>query len=150
MKSIISKTMALLVICATAFSFAPKPGGEGFEISLNNKVIVQKYGNEMNKVQTLQLNSASASDKLSIKYYHCGRIGKNRVITLKDMDNNIIKEIHFPDVNNPVATMTLNVKDILSLKKGITTLKLFYSSSELPSGRMLVSINSGGSNSTMP
>ena len=142
--------MALLVICATAFSFAPKPGGEGFEISLNNKVIVQKYGNEMNKVQTLQLNSASASDKLSIKYYHCGRIGKNRVITLKDMDNNIIKEIHFPDVNNPVATMTLNVKDILSLKKGITTLKLFYSSSELPSGRMLVSINSGGSNSTMP
>ena len=150
MKSIISKTMTLLVICATAFSFAPKPGGEGFEILLNEKVMVQRYGNDLNEVQSLQLNHASASDKLTIKYYHCGKVGKNRVITFKDVDNNIIKEFHYPDANNPVAVMTLKVQDIMNLKKGNTTLRLYYSSSELTSGRMLVSINSGSANRTMP
>ena len=150
MKSIISKTMALLAICTTAFSFSPKFGGEGFEILLNEKVIVQRFGSDLDKVQNLQLNSASASDKLTIKYYHCGRVGKNRVITFKDVNNNIIKEFHFPDIKNAVAAMTLNVKDIMHLKKGNTTLRLYYSSSELPSGRMLVSINSGSTNKTMP
>lgn len=150
MKSMISKTMVLLALCTTAFSFSPKPGGEGFEIFLNNKVILQQYGSDMNKVQSLQLNQVSSTDQLTIRYFHCGRVGKNRIITFKDGQNNVIKEFHFADVNNADAAMTLNVKDILSLKKRATALKLYYSSSELPAGRMLVSINTGTANTTLP
>jgi hypothetical protein len=41
-----------------------------------------------------------------------------------------------------MGAMTVPVKDILSLKKGNdNTLKLYYSSNELPNGRLLVTIN---------
>lgn len=144
MKSIISKTLALVAICTALFSFSHKPGGEGFEIYLNNKVILQQYGSDMNQVKSLQLNQASPDDKLTIKYHHCGRIGKNRVVTIKDGQNNVLKEFRYADAATPVAAMSLPVKDMLDLKKGSSpALKLYYSSSELPNGRMLVSIVSG-------
>ena len=150
MKSMLKKTWVLLVLGAVALSFSVLPGGEGFEISLNDKIIVKRYGSDMEKVQTLQLNAASSGDKLTIKYYHCGRVGKNKTIIFKDIKGNIIKEIHFADVNNPIAAMTLRVEEILKLKKGNATLGLYYSSSELPSGRMLVKINYGKAGTVMP
>ncbi len=142
MKSSISKIMAWAVICSTLFSFSPKPGGEGFEIYLNNKAVIQQYGPEMDKVQSLQLTVKSPGDKLTIKYHHCGKAGKNRIVTVKDNQNNVLKEFRYADAATPVSAMSIPVKDILSSKKGGTqTLKLYYASSELPNGRMLVSIN---------
>ena len=142
MKSIISKTMAFVAICATLFSFSPKPGGEGFEISLNNKVVLQQFGSQMDAVKSLALNQSTYNDQLTIKYHHCGKVGKNRVVTVKDGQNKILKEWHFADAATPVAAMAVNVKDILSLKKGNSnTLKLYYSSSELPGGRELATIS---------
>ena len=155
MKSIISKTMSLVTISAMLLSFSPKPGiasgnppqaetkgGEGFEISMNNKILIQRYGSDINTVNSLQLNPTSSNDQLIIKYYHCGRVGKNRIVTIKDGQNNLLKEFRYADVATAVAGMSLPVKDILSLKKGsINTLKLYYSSSELPNGRLLTTIN---------
>ena len=151
MKSIISKTMSLVAIAATLLSFSPKPGGEGFEISLNNKVLIQRFGSEMNAISSLQLNPAASSDQLIIKYHHCGRVGKNRVITIRDGQNNLLKEFRYADVSTPVGAMSLPVKDILNLKKGnANTLKLYYSSTELPNGRMLTSIVLGRSAVAQP
>ena len=141
MKSIISKTMSLVAIAATLLSFSPKPGGEGFEISLNNKVLIQRYGSDINTVNSLQLNPAASNDQLIVKYHHCGRVGKNRVITIRDGQNNLLKEFRYADASAPVAAMSLPVKDLLSLKKSSTTLKLYYTSTELPNGRMLTTIN---------
>lgn len=142
MKSIISKTMMLVAIGATLLSFSPKPGGEGFEISLNNKVVIQRYGSDINAVNNLQLNQSASNDQLIIKYHHCGKVGKNRIVTIKDGQNNVLKEFRYADVFTPVAAMSLPVKDILSLKKGNNSiLKLYYSSSELPNGRLLTTIN---------
>jgi len=141
MKSIISKTMALVAICTTLFSFSTKPGGEGFEIYLNNKVVLQQYGGDMNTVKSLQLTQSSPADQLTIKYHHCGKVGKNRIVTIKDNQNKVLKEFRYADAATPVSAMAVNVKDILSLKKGSgNSLKLYYSSSELPKGRMLVTI----------
>lgn len=151
MKSIISKTMTLVAIGATLFSFSPKPGGEGFEISLNNKVLIQRYGSDIDAVNSLQLNQSSSNDQLTIKYHHCGRVGKNRVVTIKDGQNKVLKEWRFADTNESVAVMNCNVKDILSLKKGNSSiLKLYYSSTELPNGRLLASIILGNSSVVQP
>ncbi len=150
MKSIISKSMVVLAICATLFSFINRPGGEGFEIYLNNKVVLQQFGNEMNSVKNLQLTQSSTSDKLTIKYHHCGRIGKNRVVTVKDAQNKVLKEFRYADVATPVAAMTVDVKDIVTLRKANNQLKLYYSSSELPNGRMLALITTAASNTTTP
>jgi hypothetical protein len=80
---------------------------------------------------------------LTITYYHCGRVGKNRSITFKDGQNNPVRVFHFADEKNPVAAMNIPVKDILSLQKGNAELKLFYSSSELKTSRMLAAIQTG-------
>ena len=142
MKSMISKTMMLFAIGATLLSFSPKPGGEGFEISLNNKVVIQRFGSDINSVNNLQLNPTASNEQLTIKYHHCGKVGKNRIVTIKDGHNNLLKEFRYADVATPVAAMSLPVKDILSLKKGNKSiLKLHYSSSELPNGRLLANIN---------
>ena len=142
MKSMISKTLTAVAICAAIFSFSPKPGGEGFEIYLNNKAVIQQYGSDMNNLKSLQLSQSSSNDQLTIKYHHCGKIGRNRVVTIKDGQNKMLKEFRYADAATPVAAMSVNGKDILSLKKGSSnTLKLYYSSSELPGGRILATIS---------
>ena len=133
--------MLLFAMCTTLFSFLSKPGGEGFEIYLNNKVVLQQFGGDMNTVESLQLNSSGNNDKLTIKYHHCGKVGKNRIITVKDGQNKVLKQFRYADAVTPVSPMAVNVNDILSFKKKDNTLKLFYSSSELPNGRVLASIN---------
>lgn len=137
MKSIISKTLALLAICTTLFSFSSKPGGEGFEIYLDSKLLVQSYGSDMNTVQSLECSQSPATSRFIIKYYHCGKVGKNRIVTIKDGQNNVLKEFHFPDATTATGVIALDIKDVRSLKKGNAALKLFYSSSELPNGRLL-------------
>lgn len=144
MKKLIVKMLSLLVLSTALFSFSGKPGGEGFEVYLNNKLIVQKFGNQMNTAQPIQLNQGSPNDELTIKYYHCGTIGKNRVLTIKDGQDKTLKEFRFADASSNASGMKCSVKDIFSLKKGNnSTLKLYYTSSELPRGRLLATLVTG-------
>ncbi len=145
MKSIIINSVAFVAVAATILSFAPK-GGEGFEISLNNKVLIQKYGPNINDVNSLQLDQSSFNGQLSVSYHHCGRVGKNRVLCIKDGQNKVMKEWRFADTPETVAVMKCDVKDILGLKKGNANFfKLYYSSGELPNGRLLTCIVLGNS-----
>ena len=141
-KSIIVQRLATLALGVLLFSFSTAPaGGEGFEIFLNNKVVLQQFGNSMNTVKTLSLDQTAPDDQLAIIYHHCGKSGKNRVVTIKDEKNNTLKKWNFKDEG---ARMTCKVKDIVGVQKGNSTiLKLYYSSSELPEGRQLVAINTG-------
>ena len=141
------KRLAGVALCATLFSFSTGAGGEGFEIYLNNKVVLQQYGNEMNTVKTLNLEQAADNDQLSIMYYHCGRVGKSRTLTIKDAQDKVLKQWNFTDVSDPAARMICNVKDIVGLRNSSNKiLKLYYSSSELPNGRLLTSIVAGPKN----
>ena len=151
MKSIISKTVSLVAITAALFSFTTKPGGEGFEISLNNKVVIQRFGSNINAVNSLPLNQAVSGYQLTVKYHHCGKVGKHRIISIRDGQNNVLKEFRYADAAKPVAPMDIPVKDILGLKKGNAgSLKLYYTSSELPNGRMLATIVIGTSAISQP
>jgi hypothetical protein len=135
--------LAAIALSATLFSFSSKFGGEGFEVFLNNKVVLQQFGSKMNTVKTLNLEQASPNDDLAIIYHHCGKYGKNRVLTIKDGQNNTLKKWNFKDEG---AKMVCKVKDILSLRKGNAVLSLYYSSSELPKGRQLASLSLPASN----
>lgn len=147
MKLILSKTLALVAIAATLLSFSSNFGGEGFEISLNGKIVLQQFGKDMDAVKNLQINNSSPNDKLNIRYYHCGRIGKNRVVTIKDGQNKLIKEWKFKDAQTATGDMRCTLQDLISLKtNGNNVFKLYYSSSELPEGRMLASVTLGNSN----
>lgn len=136
----ITRNSLLMLIVAISFSFTYF-GGEGFEISLNNKVIIQQFGEEINKAQRIKLTPHSANDQLTVRYHHCGKISKDRVITFKNDQGKIVKTLRFADVNKPLAAMSCNVKDILDLgSKNETVLNMYYTSSELPAGRMLANI----------
>lgn len=147
MKSIISKAMVLLLAATALLSFSPNLGGEGFEISLNGKMILQQFGKDLNTVKTLQLNPSSPNDQLTIRYHHCGRVGKNRVVTIKDARDKMVKEWHFPDASSALSAMSCPVKEIVGLKKNNNAVfKLYYSSTELPNGRQLASVVVGSNN----
>ncbi len=151
MKSIISKSLMLAITSIVFFSFTSSPGGEGFEIYLNNKVVLQQFGTNMDNIKSLRVNENSANDQLSIKYHHCGRAGKNRMVTVKDSQNKVLKEWKFTDVKDAYASMNCNVKDITALKKQTGgALKLYYSSSELPNGRLLALIEVSRGVTTAP
>jgi hypothetical protein len=151
MKKIISKTWALVAIAAALLSFTPNFGGEGFEILVNGKMVVQKFGGDMDHVKFLELSRTQPTDKLSVKYYHCGRVGKNRTITIKDADEQTLKVFRFTDVSNPVGEMSCTIQDLLSLRKGNSNvLKMYYSSTELPKGRQLAAVILGKTDKVAP
>ena len=141
MKTLISKAFALVAIAATLFSFTTNFGGEGFEILVNGKTVLQKFGSDMDKINVLQLSKMSPTDKLTFRYHHCGRVGKNRIVTIKDGEEHVMKVWKFTDVPTPVGDMSCTMQDLLSLQKnGNTTFKIYYSSTELPKGRQLASV----------
>ncbi len=98
----------------------------------------------MDIVQNLQLDKVSATDRLIIKYSHCGDIGINRVLTIKDGQNKVLKEFRYKDAGYTVKIdygISCPLKVLLNLKKKTTnTFKLYYSSSQLPEGRLLTHI----------
>lgn len=142
MTSTFFRQFAGLFLCVILFSFAkPRPGGEGFEILVNNKTVMQQFGDDMKVIKTLKLDPSMVNGQLSVRYHHCGKVGKNRVIALKDAKENILRQWKFTDSREAATSMNCNVKEILSLLKGKhQTVKLFYTSTELPRGRVLVTL----------
>jgi hypothetical protein len=133
--------LALLIACAAFFSFKSNPGGEGFEIYLGGKLLTQQFGSKINEVKSLHLNQPLANEQLIIKYYHCGRTGRQRMITIKDIHDKLLKQFHYAD---GAAGLSLKVQELLKLsdvKKGINEVKIFYSSTELPNGRWLATLD---------
>jgi hypothetical protein len=131
-------------ICSAKNDF----GGEGFEVYINNKLVLQQYGKEINTVKTLQLDQGTSNGQLAIRYYHCGRPGKSRIVTIKDEQNVVLKEWKFGDASDVTAKVCCNVKDILALPKlkAGKKVNLYYTSTELPKGRLLAILTTANKN----
>ena len=117
-------------------------GGEGFEVYLNNKLVIQQYGEKINDVKSLQLDQSASNGQLAIRYFHCGQPGKSRVVTIKDEQNVVLKEWRFGDTKDAAAKLCCNVKDILALPKikAGRKVNLYYTSTQLPNGRLLATL----------
>jgi len=132
----------LVTFCVGLFSFSAKRGGDSFEIWLNGKRMLQEFVHISKGVQTLQLTQVSGNDKLDVYYSHCGQTGNDRYITIKDEDNHALKVWKFADATGGDKAMSIRMKDILPLKKNKDSkLNLYYSSKELPQGRLLATLN---------
>jgi len=145
-----TKILSVLAIAfsVTFFSFTSKPGGEGFEIYLNNKLVLQQFGKDLNKVKTISIDPTLTHAQLSVKYYHCGQVGKNRVLAVKNATNKVLKEWSFDNSAKNSNAMYCGVKEILDLQKvNSSKLYLYYSSSQLPKERLLVTISKGDNDS---
>jgi hypothetical protein len=136
-----AKTLALLAVCATLFSFSSYRGGDSFSIFLNDKLVFEQHVAAKEGVKSFELSKANANDELSIYYSHCGKPGKGRSIAIKDENNRMLKEWHFGDAINTKSSMRCKVGEILALQKNKAgKLQLYYSSKELPEGHVLAAI----------
>ena len=143
---------SLIMLCTVLFSFTFKTaetifGGEGFEVYLNNKLILQQYGKDLTTAKMIKFDQSASNGELSIKYYHCGQVGKNRVVTIKDEQNVVLKQWKFGDTKD--SKLCCSMKDIFALpklKEG-KNVNLYYSSAELPNGRLLAILNVVNKNS---
>jgi|SRR5688572_18632437 len=153
----------LLALSGMLFSFSVRTaetlfpcnnnfGGEGFEVYLNNKLVLQQYGEKMNTVKTLELDQSAGNGQLAIRYYHCGKPGKSRVVTIKDEQDVVLKEWRFGDAKDASARVSCNVKDIFSLPKFKSgrKLNLYYAATELPNGRLLATLTTVRKNVAQP
>jgi hypothetical protein len=153
----------LIVLSGTLFSFSMKTaetlfpcknnfGGEGFEVYINNKLVLQQFGKEIDAVKTISLDQSESNGILAVRYFHCGQPGKSRVITIKDEQNVVLKEWRFGDTKDAAAKLCCNVKDILALPKlkAGKKVNLYYASTELPKGRLLAMLASVNKNVAQP
>lgn len=138
----IARLFIVITICSLLFSFTNKKGGEGFEIFLDQQVLLQQFGNQLNNVKSLSLNQSLSGKMLTVKYHHCGVSGTKRSISIRNEKNAVLKEWHYPDEGYNNKNMSISVSELLKLKSaaGAGKLKLYYLSAELPNGRVLASL----------
>ncbi len=95
----------------------------------------------MNNIKNIRLYQGSQNDQLTVKYNHCGRNAKNRIITIRNVKNEILKLYQFEDATTAYSPMVINVKDLVNIKKiNGNNLKMYYSSSQLTEGRQLAAV----------
>ncbi len=143
--------LLLTTTLAVLQSFTAKAGGEGFEIYLNNKLILWQPVNKPFTLHSLQLDKANKDDQLVIYYHHCGTTGKDRTIVIKDDKGNTIKEWKFADASgSDNKGMTIAVKELLQFEKNYSgsNLNIVYFSQQLPKGRALSAIQFNGKSTT--
>jgi hypothetical protein len=135
------KVFTLITLSLTAFGFTAKFGLDGYEIYLNNKLILKQYVNQPVNLRVLQLDKAKEGDELHIKYTHCSNKGPGtgRSIVLKDEQGNALKKWAFADATASDFNMTIAVKELLQIEKTNARheLSLYYTAHELPKGEML-------------
>jgi hypothetical protein len=131
---------ATALLSVTLFSFSFRPGGDHFEIYLNKKLVFQQIVSQPAGLKSLALDQRNVNDQVDVFYSHCGKIGSKRVITIKD-GKNVLKQWHFSDAGEN-KFMSVGAKDILAFqnKGGDRKLNLYYSSAEIPDGKLLASI----------
>ncbi len=132
----------LLVISSFHSSFTTSTGGEGFEIYVDNKLVLQQFHQQMKQTKNIQLTAANSKSVLKVKYYHCGMAGKSRILALKNAEQKTLQQWEFKNEEGKNFGITVAVKDILASqqKPGNTTVYLYYASKEAPQGRLLAGI----------
>ncbi len=143
------KMLLMGIVTATLFAFSAHKGGDHYEIYMNKKLILREYVHNSNGVKNFELDSKDYNGQLAIYYSHCGKLGKVRSIAITNAENKVLKQWQFEDAASNVF-MICKVKDIMELQKNNNKLNLYYSSKELPKGKLLASITLRNDNNVMP
>jgi hypothetical protein len=124
-----------------ALSFSkPDTGGEGFQVLLNDELVFQHFGPAGKHISFIDLQKANATDNISVKYYHCGTIAKNSVLTIRNDKKDILKKWLFSMADSKITQANCAAGEIFKLDKEKTGLNLYFSSADVPEGRLLAGI----------
>jgi hypothetical protein len=155
MKSLLSrsrflKTVLVMFVTISFLNVAARHdinlrgGVDTYAIYLNDKLLVRQSLADPIDLKSLPLTAANINDKLVIHYMQCNapsKVGKNRVITIRDADGRVVKEWRFKDADDSGSSMIIPVKDVLQLQQQAHgTLSFFYSADGLPKTQKLASV----------
>lgn len=149
-KSTAFKVLALAALFATTSSFSGAWGGDSYRVYVNNKLVLEEFVHNQKSIKSISLDQRSPGDQVSVYYSHCGKAGNARNITIKDADRKVLKVWNFGDGTSAKEAMTWKAKDVMGLTKNGEKLGMFYSSKELPDGKMLAGIVVGKDNTSTP
>jgi hypothetical protein len=142
------KILMALTVSAILFSFTPEWGGEHYEVYVNDKLVLQEFVSRKSTLPTLILDDTQA--QLAVYYNHCGQIGKSRRLSVQNEEGQVLKEWSFSNTSGDSGSrMIIKTGEIKKLfSEGHASLKLSYSSAELPKGRTLVTLEVAGNTNT--
>ena len=132
--TILAATISVFVLC----SFAWRGGGDVFAIYYNGKQVHRQFVHIDQSVKALQLQASGENDKIEVLYSHCGQPGTNRTLALRNAQNELIKELKFGNGESDHSLMTFYPGKILKAKN--LKINLYYTSTELPEGKLLATI----------
>ncbi|WP_276088967.1 hypothetical protein [Pedobacter sp. JY14-1] len=142
----ISRAVTLCTFISLAIGilgFTTRYGLDGYEVYLNDKLVLKQYVNQVHNLRVLPLQKAKETEQLHVVYKHCQREngpGTGRSIALKTEEGTTLRKWEFAEAKNGDTRMTIALKDLIQLQKKNTghQLSLFYSSRELDKAEMLV------------
>lgn len=139
-KKQVMKRLLILLPLALTFSFAKAPGGDRYRIYVDDKMLVEEYvgGKQQETEHPLTLAKPAANGRLIVYYSHCGAVGQNRSIRLKDRSGNTLKEWKFAD--DQYFNMAIPLQE-LTQALGKATASLQYSAHQLDGARILASVH---------
>lgn len=139
-----ASAVLVLLLTSALMSFRAARGGEGFEVFVNNQLVVQLFGKNMNGSSILYLDPAT-DPSISIKYHHCGQPGKNRRIEVHDEKGAVLKSWQFANSSAPASVLKVKMREVPGFDKlkGTQRWTIHYSSAELPQGRQLAIVAKG-------
>jgi len=144
-RSIHSRALVLMVFFISFAAMNAKAGGDGYEIYLNNKLILKQYQGQSLSLTSLVLSQSNLNDKLVICYTRCNvpdNSGKSRSITLKDNNGTVLKVWTFNNLPGDKGSMSIPVREILDLQKkiGEKPITIYYAAQDHASTQILPSL----------
>jgi len=144
MKTIIKNFMGagLIFTLLTLFSFSGPNGGDSYRVYFNDKLMLEQFVHMDKSVRNLELPARSENGQVDVYYSHCGKVGKNRYLTIQDENRRPIHVWEYPDAVDGAGAMNFTVKQVMPLLKNKED-KFFlsYSSRELPKGITIASFS---------
>ena len=146
------RAIVLLALTTSLFAFSSTFGGDSYQIYLNKKLLVKEYVAAGHAIQSFSLDKSTYNQEVDIYYSHCGQVGKERTITVRDDYNKVFKQMRFAEFDGRNSGMSFHVSDFLNWDKlgSVDQLGIYYSSKELPGGRLLATINLASDSKTKP